>query len=364
MDIENGYYLAKFQSIDDYTKVLSQGPCLIYGPWTKGFSPSEPYPSMVLVWIWSPGPSDQEVNVDDGLTMTSKPASLMSNLLDVQAADSSGGLNCNKHTAVSFKEKGPTDGVNKNQSTRKLMGGSRIYRTIFYLFRDRNTKFFDSRTMQRRKFNRILALRVSNGEWCSDKSILSNETVKFFENLYGENPSPMSDLPLNIFPLLKDQRDLVGGAVCERVQGIFAGNRIEGDLNNTLIVFIPKKDCPKDFSQFRPFSICSVMYKLVMKVIANRFKVVFPNFISPEQAGFITGRNISDNVIVTQEKVLNLGSYLGVPLLHDSVTKSTLNFVVEKVRSKLQNWEARKLSFAGLVTLAQSVLLAIPNYFM
>ncbi|KAA3488944.1 Retrovirus-related Pol polyprotein LINE-1 [Gossypium australe] len=63
-------------------------------------------------------------------------------------------------------------------------------------------------------------------------------------------------------------------------------------------------------------------------------------------------------------KVLNLGSYLGVPLLHDRITKSTLDFVIEKVRCKLQNWDARKLSFAGRVTLAQSVLLAIPSYFI
>ncbi|KAK5836831.1 hypothetical protein PVK06_012633 [Gossypium arboreum] len=60
MDIENEYYMAKFQSIDDYTKVLSQGPSLIYGqyltvqPWTKEFSPLQPYPSMVLAWIWLP----------------------------------------------------------------------------------------------------------------------------------------------------------------------------------------------------------------------------------------------------------------------------------------------------------------------
>lgn len=46
------------------------------------------------------------------------------------------------------------------------------------------------------------------------------------------------------------------------------------------------------------------------------------------------------------------------------VTKSTLNFVMDKVRRKLQNWEARKLSLAGRITLAQSVLLAISNYFI
>ncbi|KAH1096689.1 hypothetical protein J1N35_013610 [Gossypium stocksii] len=69
------------------------------------------------------GPWMVEVNVDDGLTMTSKPASSMSNLVEVQATDSSGRLNRNKHTAVSFKEKGPADGVNKNRSIGKLIGG-------------------------------------------------------------------------------------------------------------------------------------------------------------------------------------------------------------------------------------------------
>ncbi|KAK5837166.1 hypothetical protein PVK06_012976 [Gossypium arboreum] len=57
IDIENRYYLVKLQSIDDYTKVLSQGPWMIYGqyltvqPWTKDFNSSQPYPSIVLAWI-------------------------------------------------------------------------------------------------------------------------------------------------------------------------------------------------------------------------------------------------------------------------------------------------------------------------
>ncbi|MBA0771169.1 hypothetical protein Gotri_019681, partial [Gossypium trilobum] len=31
MDIENGYFLAKFQSTEDYDKILSQGPWVIFG---------------------------------------------------------------------------------------------------------------------------------------------------------------------------------------------------------------------------------------------------------------------------------------------------------------------------------------------
>ncbi|KAA3488313.1 reverse transcriptase [Gossypium australe] len=61
MDFENGYYLAKFHSVHDYTKVLSQGPWLVYGqyltvqPWTKEFDSSQPFPSIVLAWIRLPG---------------------------------------------------------------------------------------------------------------------------------------------------------------------------------------------------------------------------------------------------------------------------------------------------------------------
>lgn len=72
----------------------------------------------------------------------------------------------------------------------------------------------------------------------------------------------------------------MGNLVCELVQSIFAGNSIDPELNNSLLVLIPKKNVPSDFSQFRSISLCSVMYKRVMKVIVNRFKIAFPNFIS------------------------------------------------------------------------------------
>ncbi|MBA0832731.1 hypothetical protein Goarm_017099 [Gossypium armourianum] len=61
MDIENKYFLPKFQCTEDFEEVLSQGPCLVYRqyltvqPWTKEFNPSQPYLSMVMAWIYFPG---------------------------------------------------------------------------------------------------------------------------------------------------------------------------------------------------------------------------------------------------------------------------------------------------------------------
>ncbi|MBA0627050.1 hypothetical protein Godav_004603, partial [Gossypium davidsonii] len=57
MVIENGYYLVRFLNRADYDRILSQGPWIIFGqyltvqPWTKDFSPMQPYPSVVLAWI-------------------------------------------------------------------------------------------------------------------------------------------------------------------------------------------------------------------------------------------------------------------------------------------------------------------------
>ncbi|KAA3476668.1 reverse transcriptase [Gossypium australe] len=182
--------------------------------------------------------------------------------------------------------------------------------------------------------------------YCSDQDILRSEAVRFFENLYSEEPQDMGELPNIRFPILQaseitflkrevtvdeikralfdmaplkapgsdgfhahffqSQWDIIGNDICNWVKGVFAGQMINQDLNNTLIILIPKKECPEDFSQFRPISLCSVLYKLVMKVIANRFKLVFPNIISQEQAGFIVGRNITNNIILAQEVILSM----------------------------------------------------------
>lgn len=52
------------------------------------------------------------------------------------------------------------------------------------------------------------------------------------------------------------------------------------------------------------------------------------------------------------ERTENLGSYLGVPLLHQKINKDPVSFVLEKMRKKLSNWKSNTLSLAGRITLA------------
>lgn len=60
-DIENDYYLAKFESTVDYNNIISKGPWVIYDhyltvqPWSTLFSIADIFPQNVVAWIQIPG---------------------------------------------------------------------------------------------------------------------------------------------------------------------------------------------------------------------------------------------------------------------------------------------------------------------
>ena len=72
-------------------------------------------------------------------------------------------------------------------------------------------------------------------------------------------------------------------------------------INDTAIVLIPKVNSPADLKDFRPISLCNVVYKIIAKSLANRLKPHLPDYIDPAQQAFIEGRRISDNIIIAQE---------------------------------------------------------------
>lgn len=71
-----------------------------------------------------------------------------------------------------------------------------------------------------------------------------------------------------------------------RVQRL-EGGMLPTQMTETSIVLIPKVDFPKYMKDLRHISLCNVLYKIIAKVLAKRFKVILPKCIAQEQPAFI-----------------------------------------------------------------------------
>lgn len=60
----------------------------------------------------------------------------------------------------------------------------------------------------------------------------------------------------------------------------------------------------------------------------------------------------------------SLGKYLGFPPELESNRASSFNFIIERVKSKLEGWRAKFLSKAGRIVLINSVLNSLPTHVM
>ena len=107
------------------------------------------------------------------------------------------------------------------------------------------------------------------------------------------------------FPALFYQRhwEILKDDVCAAVKGFLLGSDIPYGFCDSVIVLIPKVNSPDVLSNFRPISLCNVIYKVASKVTANHLKPFLPEIISKQQSAFVSGRIITDNILIAYESL-------------------------------------------------------------
>jgi hypothetical protein len=82
------------------------------------------------------------------------------------------------------------------------------------------------------------------------------------------------------------------------VRKFFSDGTLPPEINETVIVLIPKINDPVYLKDFRPISLCNVIYKVVAKC---RLRPMLDSLISEYQSAFIPGRLITDNALIAFE---------------------------------------------------------------
>ncbi|EEC68693.1 hypothetical protein OsI_37162 [Oryza sativa Indica Group] len=207
---------------------------------------------------------------------------------------------------------------------------------------DKNTKFFHSRAVWRAKKNRITKLKDLQGTVHRTTTAMESMATDYFQEMFAADPTlnpesvtrlfqakvtaEMNDLlcadfkdeeiaqalfqigPLKApgpdgFPARFYQRNwgIIKEDIISAVSKFFQTGCMPEGVNNTTIVLIPKIEQPMELKDFRPISLCNVLYKVVSKCLVNRLRPMLNELVSEEQSAFVRGRMITDNALLAFE---------------------------------------------------------------
>ncbi|KAK5842664.1 hypothetical protein PVK06_005045 [Gossypium arboreum] len=94
---------------------------------------------------------------------------------------------------------------------------------------------------------------------------------------------------------------IIGKDTCDFCLNILNnGNSLE-EINKTQLVLLPKTANPTNLKNYRPISLCTVIYKIIAKKVANRLQKVLDGCIDDAQSVFVPSRLVFDNVLLAYE---------------------------------------------------------------
>jgi hypothetical protein len=185
---------------------------------------------------------------------------------------------------------------------------------------DKNTKYFHSRATQRKRKNTICSLLGPDNIRADSDDAMASIVDQYFQDLFTlSHPTPINqtidcmeptvtashnsqllqtysaeEIKKAIFQMHPSKSPgpdgmipfffqkywhIIGDDVISAVLSFLKSGHLLRKLNYTHIVLIPKIPSSQRVSDFRPISLCNVIYKIISKVLVNRLQGVLPQII-------------------------------------------------------------------------------------
>ena len=215
---------------------------------------------------------------------------------------------------------------------------------LWLLSGDKNTKYFHRQAEARKNYKAESEINFEGG-LIKDFEGIKNAAVETFKDLFTapiEDPIDISSHPFDLIPHLinlEENNFLTAPITMEEVKKALSimkldsapgpdgfttrfftccwaiikydllkmirysqkTSKLGGSTNSSFLALIPKEKGATSFNRFRPISLCNTGYKLITKIIATRLKRILPRIIPENQGGFIKGRKILDNIILSKK---------------------------------------------------------------
>ncbi|XP_015964261.1 uncharacterized protein LOC107488078 [Arachis duranensis] len=207
---------------------------------------------------------------------------------------------------------------------------------------DKNTRYFHHIASSRRRNNRIDAL-VINGRLVRNSARIKIAITNFYKRLYHQEEFPLvgfrnglvnmiskeDSLALEVLPSVEEIReavwdcesskapesdgynmkfikrcwDEIGTKFIAAVTSFFQTARLPKDSNITWMALAPKFIGAKEIKDLHPISMVGCVYKVILKVLVRRMRLVMSGLVGETQSAFVKGRKIHDGALIVCETV-------------------------------------------------------------